>query len=286
MRSDTVITKASGEKEPFEKSKLRQSLLRAGASPALAAQIVQEIQKSLTEGISTKSIYKGAHKLLSKTERPVAGRYHLKNGLMELGPSGFPFEKYVSEILTQQGYSVQVGKIVDGKCVKHEVDVIAQKDNHHFMIECKYHNSPGMVCDVKIPLYIQARFKDIEAKWKLISGHGAKFHQGWVVTNTRFTTDAITYGSCVGLRLVSLDYPKDGSLREMIEGTGLYPLTCLTSLTQQEKKSLLEKKVVLCIEVCQRPQLLYELNIPVKRIEAILKEGNQLCHKLIRHDQN
>lgn len=286
MRSDIIITKASGKKEPFAKSKLYQSLMQAGAPATLANQIVQTIEIELTEGMSTKSIYKIAHKLLSKAESPVAGRYHLKNGIMELGPSGFPFEKYVSEILAHQGYTVHVGKIVDGKCIKHEVDIIAEKGEQHFMIECKYHNSPGIFCDVKIPLYIHARFKDIESRWIMMPGHGAKFHQGWVVTNTRFTTDAITYGSCVGLKVISLDFPKTGSLREMIEETGLYLLTCLTSLTQQEKKSLLEKKVVLCAEVCQRPQLLNELNIPPNRIETILKEGNQLCHKLTRHDQH
>jgi hypothetical protein len=286
MRTDIIITKASGKKEPFEKIKLYQSLLRAGASETLANQIVQTIEMDLTEEMSTKSIYKMAHNLLSEAERPVAGRYHLKNGIMELGPSGFPFEKYVSVILAHQGYTVQVGKMVDGKCVKHEVDVIAEKGEEHFMIECKYHNSPGINCDVKIPLYINSRFKDIESKWMVMSGHGTKFHQGWVVTNTRFTTDAITYGSCAGLKLISLDFPKIGSLREMIEETGLYPLTCLTSLTDQEKKILLGKKVVLCMEVCEHPQLLDELNIPSKRIEAILKEGNQLCHKLIRHGQH
>lgn len=283
---EIIITKASGQKEPFEKNKLRQSLLRAGAPEALADQIVQEIAGSLTEGLSTKRIYKKAHKLLSKASLPVAGHYHLKNGIMELGPSGFPFEVYLSEILARQGYEVKVGKIVQGKCVKHEVDVIAERDDHHFMIECKYHNSPGMVCDVKIPLYIQARFKDIEAQWKLIPGHGMKLHQGWVVTNTRFTADAITYGTCAGLKLVSLDFPRKGSLREMIEETGLYPLTCLTLLTQQEKKSLLEKKIVLCREICHRPQHLQELNIPAIRIKVILEEGHQLCHKLIQYDQH
>ena len=281
-----IITKASGEKEPFVKIKLHQSLLRAGAPEALADQIVLEIEKNLTEGMSTKRIYKKAHKLLSKSSLPAAGRYHLKNGIMELGPSGFPFEVYLSKILAHRGYEVQVGKIVQGKCVTHEVDVIAEKDDHDFMIECKYHNSPGMVCDVKIPLYIQARFKDIEAQWKLIPGHGMKLHQGWVVTNTRFTADAITYGTCAGLKLVSLDFPRKGSLREMIEETGLYPLTCLTLLTQQEKKLLLEKKVVLCREICLRPQHLEELNIPAIRIKVILEEGNQLCHKLIQYDQH
>ena len=61
---NVTITKASGEKEPFEKSKLHQSMLRAGASAILANQIVQEVEKSLTDGMSTKLIYKRAHKLI------------------------------------------------------------------------------------------------------------------------------------------------------------------------------------------------------------------------------
>jgi hypothetical protein len=281
-----IVIKASGESEAFQKGKLLQSLMRAGASTILAEKVASEVAKGLRNGMSTKHIYKKAHELLRRAARPVAGRYHLKSGLMELGPSGFPFELYVSEILKQKNFEVQVGKIVEGHCVNHEVDVIAQKDDRHFMIECKYHNSPGMVCDVKIPLYIQARFQDVEAHWKLIPGHGEKFHQGWVVTNTRFTTDAIKYAACSGLNLVSLDFPQRGSLREMIEETGLYPLTCLTTLTQQEKKLLLEKKIVLCRDICHNPAYLRQINLPVLRIKEVLEEGHQLCHKLIQHDQH
>jgi len=280
---DAIITKASGQKEPFVRSKLHQSLAKAGASAELAAEIIDDIENNLVDGMTTKAIYKRAHKRLSQSAKPVAGRYHLKNGIMELGPSGFPFERYVSEILAHHGYTVQVGKIIDGKCVKHEVDVIAEKDMHHFMIECKYHNQPGMVCDVKIPLYIQARFKDIEAQWQLLAGHHEKFHQGWVVTNTRFTNDALTYGTCAGLRLVSLDHPRSGNLREMIESSGLYPLTCLTALSHVEKKILLERKIVLCREICHAPAILEELGIPPNRRKAILTEANQLCHNLIEH---
>ena len=132
MRSDIIITKASGKKEPFAKSKLHQSLLRAGAPAVLANEIVEAVELDLTEAMSTKSIYKIAYKLLSNAERNVAGRYHLKHAIMELGPSGYAFEKYIGEILRQQGYKVAVGEIVQGQCVKHEIDVIAEMDHHHF----------------------------------------------------------------------------------------------------------------------------------------------------------
>ncbi len=283
---EVLITKASGTKELFVKDKLLKSLLRAGASIELANAVASEIERSVTEGMPTKLIYKKARRLLKKGSMITAGRFHLKSGIMELGPSGFPFEQFLSEILKQKGYVVTVGSIVEGKCVKHEVDVSAEKANQHFMIECKYHNSPGMVCDVKIPLYIQARFKDVEARWALMPRHATKFHQGWVVTNTRFTSDAVTYGTCAGLNLVSLDFPTKGSLRDMIEETGLYPLTCLTTLTQQEKRTLLEKKIVLCRQVCNQPSHLTDLHIPASRVKNIIEEGNQLCGKLYHNDQH
>ena len=40
------------------------------------------------------------------------------------------------------------------------------------------------------------------------------------------------------------------SLKEIIDDSGLYPLTCLSSLTQEEKKALLEKGLVLVREIC------------------------------------
>jgi hypothetical protein len=281
-----LITKASGEQAPFSPEKLKRSLLNAGASEELVESIVDEIQPKLYGGISTKKIYRIAYNLLRERSGHLAAKYHLKRGIMELGPSGYPFEKFIGEILKYQGYSVKVGEIVKGKCVNHEIDVIAEKDHHHFMIECKYHNQPGTISDVKIPLYIQARFKDVEAAWIQLPGHGTKFHQGWVVTNTRFTSDAIQYGTCAGLHLLGWDFPKKESLKDQIDTLGLYPLTCLTSLTKTEKAILLEKEIVLCKEICDDENILKSIGVNPSRAKSILEEGHQLCHKLISNGKH
>jgi hypothetical protein len=275
------VVKASGEILPFSEEKLRKSLMRSGASDELIDAVIGEVLSSLYEGISTKKIYQIAFSLLKKKSRLTAGKYHLKRAIMELGPSGFPFEKYFGEILKHEGYSVVVGQIVKGKCVNHEIDVIAERDNHHFMIECKYHNHPGTVSDVKIPLYIQARFKDVEAAWIQLPGHSAKFHQGWVVTNTRFTGDAITYGNCAGLKLIGWSYPDGDSLRNRIDRSGLYPVTCLTTINKKEKQELLTKKVVLCQEVLDNDALLLSIGIKPVRINGIIHEARQLCNTQI-----
>jgi len=280
MDSELIVKKASGETAKFSESKLRSSLQRSGASAEQIDNVVEWISDKLYPGISTKEIYKMAYKLLQGSSRPLAAKYNLKHAIMELGPSGFPFEKYVGEILRHQGYKVKIGEIVQGQCVQHEVDVIAVIDHLQLMIECKYHNLPGTICDVKIPLYIHSRFKDVEAQWLKSSESNATSYQGWVVTNTRFSNDAIQYGTCAGLKLIGWDYPAKGSLKNMIDTLGLYPITCLTSLTRHEKKMLLEKKIVLCLELSNNQSLLEQMRISPARIETVMQEAKQLCKQL------
>lgn len=276
----TSIIKASGESVPFSPKKLKHSLKKTGASEDEIDKIIKEISSMLYEGITTKKIYRIAFNLLKESSGHLAAKYHLKQAIMELGPSGYPFEKYIGEILRYQGYKTTVGEIVQGKCVNHEIDVIAELDHHHFMIECKYHNQPGIFSDVKTPLYIQARFKDVEAQWLKLPGHGTKFHQGWVVTNTRFSSDAIQYGSCAGLKLLGWDYPIKAGLKELIDTLGLYPITCLTTLTKTEKQNLLEKKIVLCKELRDNQQYLVQAGVNPTRIKSVLEEATQLCKHL------
>jgi len=275
------VTKASGDSAEFSELKLRNSMKRAGASKDQINEILEKVSECLYQNIPTRKIYAIAFGLLRKSSRHVAAKYHLKKAIMDLGPSGFPFEKYIGEILRYQGYQVKVGETVKGKCVNHEIDVIAEKDQMHFMIECKYHNLPGTVSNVKIPLYIQARFKDVEAMWLELPEHKTKFHQGWVVTNTSFTHDAIQYGNCAGLKLLGWNYPKENNLRSQIDKLELYPITCMTSLTQTEKQHLLDKKIVLCSEIYRNSNLLIEAGIKPAKINTVLEEAFQLCKNLI-----
>ena len=271
------VIKASGETVPFSKDKLKASLERSGAPVETISYILKEIEQILYPSISTKEIYKTAFSLLHKISRFNAAKYKLKKAIMELGPTGYPFEKFIGEILKNQGYDVNVNVMVKGHCVTHEVDVVAQKDEKHFMIECKYHSSFSTKCNVKIPLYIQSRFLDIQKEWVNKNKHQHNFHQGWVVNNTRYSEDAIQYGNCAGLKLLSWDYPKKGSLKEQISVSGLYPITCLTSLKKSEKKFLLEQNIVLCKQLCNNPTILNQIIPNENRIKKILSDANELC---------
>ena len=279
MKNDILITLSTGEQAHFSEERLRRSLQRSGASKDMIAEIIRAIESELHEGITTKEIYRTAFKMLKRMARHAAARYKLKNAIMELGPSGYPFEQYVGELLKFQGYCVQVGVIVEGNCVSHEVDVVAENDTSHFIVECKFHNRQGYFCDVKVPLYIHSRFKDIERKYKSDDSYFKKEHHGWIITNTLFSEEAIKYGHCVGLKLVGWDYPERGSLKEWVDMSGLHPLTSLTSLTKAEKRKLLDSKIVLCKNISEKPSLLDELGLRPPKKETVLQECRNLCGK-------
>ncbi len=272
------IVKANGEKVNFNRGKLISSLSRAGASKQVVGKITTDIEGMLHEGITTKEIYKKAFNQLRITGRASASRYKLKKGIMELGPTGYPFEKYIGELLKHQGYRVQVGVNIKGHCIQHEVDVVAKKGIKHFMIECKFHSSFNIKCNVKIPLYIQSRFLDIQKKWSTDEGHQHKFHQGWVVNNTRFSKDAIQYGNCVGLKLLSWDYPVNAGIKDLVNSSGLYPITCLNTLKKKEKQKLIDQGLVLCKHLCENPTALNKIGIRQNRIKEILVDAEALCN--------
>jgi len=273
-RSITIL-KANGQKDRFSVDKLANSLRRSGASEGEVSKICYAIEEKLYPGMPTKKIYRLAFNLLKENSRHLAAKYHLKKGIMELGPSGYPFEKFVGELLKHKNYKVKTSQIVQGKCVKHEVDVVAVRDKEMIMIECKYHNLPGTVCDVKIPLYIQARFKDIESVWKSVPAFANRNFFGWVVTNTRFSTDAIQYGRCAGVQLLGWDYPNKGSLKDLIDNFCLYPLTCLTTLSKSEKQILLDAGLVLCKDLLKEDPL-NRLGLSPQRKQLIKSELEEL----------
>lgn len=279
METTVDVIKSSGEKVRFSIDKLRKSLLRSGAKQATVEDIVETVVDELYDNISTKEIYNRAFALLRKEKSYLASKYKLKRAIYELGPTGFPFERFISAILTYSGYNTEVDKVVQGQCISHEVDVVATKNNSTTIVECKFHSEKNFKCNVKVPLYIHSRYNDIKMHWDKNLKNATTLTEGWVVTNTRFTEDALKYGQCANLYLVSWDYPKNNGLKDRIDRLSLYPITVSTLLTQREKQFLLSRDVVLCRQLVGDAFYLDHLGISEKRKEKILNEIQMLCHQ-------
>jgi len=272
-----LITKASGEREAFSEAKLRRSLQRVHTPELVIDKIVEEIEASLHAGMSTAEIYQKTFALLRKHKRPVAARYSLKRAIMELGPTGRPFEQFVGALLESEGFVVTGPQIVRGVCIRHEIDASGTKNNRHIMVECKFHNLPGTRSDVKIVLYIQARFEDIEKRWKKQPEHGTKFHEAWLVTNTKLTSDAIEYAKCISMTTIGWSYPTGNGLEDRVEKAALHPITCLTTLTRAQKTQLLSKHIVLCKELLKKEGALLTIGLKPPAIVRVMEEAKELC---------
>jgi hypothetical protein len=271
-----LVVKANGKREAFEPEKLRASLLRSDASSKSADEVLEHIKPELYNGITTEEIYRHAFDILKNIEKPVARKYSLRRAVMELGPTGFPFEDFVAEILKAQGYRTLTRQTVLGGCVPHEVDVVAWNERKLIMIEAKFHNELGTKSDLKVALYVKARFDDLKENVFNYGGIDRKITDAWLVTNTKFSTTAIHYAECKNLTLIGWNYPEKGNLEDMIEGEGLHPITCLTSLSAEEKRLLASAGAVLCSNIRSDPSVLKTVLGDKFDSNAVINEINEL----------
>jgi hypothetical protein len=276
------IIKNSGDIVDFSRNKLRRSLQRSGASENEIENIILNVESQIHDGMKTKQIYRIVGKMLKKISASHAARYNLRTAIQQLGPAGFFFEKFVSQIFESEGYETMTNLMLKGTCVSHEIDVMLKKDKIVTMIECKFHARSASVSDVKVPMYILSRFNDLKSNKHPIFNTMDSIDICKIVTNNRFTRDAETFANCVGLDLLSWDYPQNDSLKTKIDANALYPVTCLTTLTMVEKEKLLILEIILARHLVESSAMLVTIGISENRQKNILNEALGLCKYLLK----
>lgn len=274
----TLITKADGTTEFFKVEKLRRSLRRAGADPHEVNEIIAEVDNRLYDGIQTQEIYRNAFSLLRESRPPAAARYSLRRALFNLGPTGFPFEKFLARLFQADGYQTKTGIILQGRCAPHEIDIAAYKEGHSFIGEAKFHARPGVKSDLQVAMYSYARLLDLK-ETKICQEDSCGIREFWLITNTKFTTTAESYGTCVGLNMLSWDYPKRNNLHDRIQKAGVYPITVLQSITAAQAETLIAKDIILCSDILLHEHILRHLHLPIRKYEALLQEVRSICER-------
>lgn len=253
------------------------SLKHAGASDESVDEIINQVEASMKEGMTTNEIYGHAFSLLRKHSVHTATRYSVRRALTELGPDGFPFEKFVARIFNARGYETLTDQHIMGICIEHEMDVVAWKDDALAMVEAKFHNEFGLKSDVKVALYVKARFDDIAQNTFDYGGLKRKLTERYLFTNTKFTDQAVKYGVCNHIELIGWNYPVNKNLHTIIEQYKLHPITCLIGLSYQQKKDLVGRNIVTCADMIKCPDILKEIGIrPEEKIEKILHEARMI----------
>lgn len=238
------IIKTDGTTEPFSPSKLCLSIRKSGAPREVADAACKTVESKVSPNDSTNSIYRKALKYLVKESPDVAARYSLHHALEMLGPAGFIFEQYFETVLQAYGFTTKRDVILQGSCVTHEIDVIAEVGSKRFLVEAKYHNVPGLKTHVDVIMYADARLVDIVKNEP--DKNKSKFEYGmWVVTNTKFTDAAIQYAKCRGIRLTGWNHPRGESMEDIIADKKMYPVTILPSLPKLLLPELAKRGIIL-----------------------------------------
>jgi hypothetical protein len=264
------VVKADGTSEKYSKVKVDQSMKRAGVARKNRQQVLDKLENELYDGISTKEIYNFVSKFLDQQRKYLSSRYSLEKAIMQLGPTGYPFEHFVAGVLKENGYQTAVSQELNGRCVTHEIDVVAQKDGEDIAVECKFHNSSGIKTDIKTALYIQARCADLKEKRNNTPIGKQKIDQMWLVTNTKLTRKAEKYCECVGMKGISWNYKGNWSLRSLVEESKLYPITCLHSISDKVKKDIINEGIVFCRNLVNNPKFNYL--VPQKKQSNVQEE--------------
>jgi len=273
------VKKRNGELESFDKEKFIDSLKKAGFNEPQINHALLEIEETLFNGITTDEIYNKALDVLKNTEEiePIV-RYSLKRSILELGPSGFPFEQLVARIYQEMGYETIIGLTLRGHCIEHEIDVVAHKGDELLLIEAKFHNESSMKSDTKVALYVKARFDDLSGILFDINNKKIKMTRGVLITNTGFTNNSKKYVKCVNtFDMISWSYPKGKGLLKMTEDFNIHPITSIPTLSKREKMDLIDKGYIYCKDILANPGILDTVRITGHKKDEILKIAKFVC---------
>ena len=272
------IIKSSGEKVEFDAQKVKASMMRSGADQKTADAVLGDLKKQLHSGMTTKQVYRIVFDELKKRKSCIACRYDLRNALLRLGPAGYKFEKYVASILNAYGYDAHVpDDEIEGSCVMHEVDVVAEKDNRNIFIEAKFRNRFNDVVNLKDTMATWARFLDLVDGSAV--GKCQHFDEAWIVTNARFSDRARQFGICKGIHMIGWNIPQERTFAQMVDRNAVYPVTVLDDLTQAELDKLSNQGIMLCKELTEidSNELQAKLDVSEPRVLELIK----MCSEVI-----
>lgn len=261
------VKKNSQTTEKFSQKKFFQSLEKIDIPKKAQKNLLQKINKDCNQDlVSSNKIQRVTKKSLEKIDKLSSLKYSLKKDLLDLGPDGFSFERYMACVFEKLNYETLLNQTRKGKHVTHEIDIMFKKKNEKKFnySECKFRNKSYYKNGIKTALYVHSRYLDIK------NGPEKNCKKYWLISNTRFSKDALKYGKGVGLGLLSPYGPEGESILDMVMQTRCFPISSLCSLSKKDIKYLLS------VEITNIFDLRDKLKALPKKREKIAKEIDEI----------
>jgi len=236
------VTKADGSKQPFDKQKIINTCLRLQATPEQAQSIADKIEAKAYDGIPTKKILQMVFQYMKKYRPAIGYQIDLKQAIAMLR-SKPDFEIFVAKLFEAMGYEVDTNLIIQGKCIEHEIDVVAKKGNEIILVEVKHHVNHHTYSGLDVFLQLNSTLEDLKEGYE--SGKNSfKFTKAILICNTKVSDHGRRYALCRGLEFIAWKFPLENGLERLIEEYKLYPITFLKEIERDEAYKLADVGIV------------------------------------------
>lgn len=269
-----LVTKFDGRKEEFQREKIINTCIRAGALQEVAIKIADEIESKAYDGITTKEIYELIKRLLEKHEATSAKIYALRESIANLDP--FIFEIFIKRVLESYEYVCEYNKLIQGLAVEHQIDIVARsKTNELILVECKRYRNPHRFCGLDTCLQVYARLQDILDGFNK-NKNIYNFKRAWIMTNTKFSEHAKQYAKEKEIILTGWKYPENEGLEILIQKKAIYPVNILKT-----KKKIIEKIIQSGIVIIREldEDKLRKIGISESIIRSLIKQRDDILSR-------
>jgi hypothetical protein len=241
-----------------------------------ARAVADNVEKKVYEGIPTKKVLQMIFTFLKEYRPEIAHQIDLREAISLLRPKP-DFEIFVFLLLKEFGYTVTGSQLAKGKCVEHELDAVAGKDNDLIYVEVKHHYMSHTYTGLAIALEVQSVLED------LMEGHKAginriNFNKAMIVCNTKFSDHALQYSNCMGIQCLGWRAPAEKGLEKMIEEKKFYPVTFLKDLDKDSEEKMGDAGIVLLRQLAEYniDDLYRKTRIPKNKLENFLKKSKEI----------
>ncbi|MEM4497271.1 MAG: restriction endonuclease [Nitrososphaerota archaeon] len=236
------VRKADGRLEPYDGSKIMRTALYLGLDREDAERIEREVLEKAYDGIPTSEILAMIRDLAEEIRPELSQARDIREAISAMRPKP-DFEDYARIVLREAGYLVEPGRLLEGRCVSHEIDGIAFKGDEVFVVEVKHHFNQHAYTSLGTVLELWAALEDLREGYRL-GFHPYAFTSAILVCNTKISQHAEQYARCKGIMYMGWRYPRAFALSDIVSSKKIYPITMIKSLSAEAVAKLGDRGIV------------------------------------------